>query len=216
MTNRPAGEMPERPHRYHDEPSQPYWPTFIEKLLLTIIDAYPATTQNGGERAADKDRQRRLDAVMKELLGVSGRRGNKRVYQLPALIAATSEPAMTESMRAFESDILNIPKGDQTPRISRRTSIDRAAELAIGPNRSAKKQNLKRSERWARPYLQQLAVFGSHGEEDDMAHDLQLIRTILARWNVVMTIDFEALGMASLWGRKRHPLRPDTRPKNRK
>ena len=216
MTDDSARMMPQRPDRYEDEPSQPYWPTFVEKLLLTIIDAYPPSTRSGEERASDKERQRRLNVILKELFGLSRRGGNSRIYQLPALIASTSAQAMAESVRAFETEILKVPRGRRTRRISRRSMIDMNADLTIGPNRSAKKQRLKRSERWARAYLTRIAVLGFHHEEEDMARDLQLIRAILARWNVSMAIDYEALGMASLWGRKRRPLRPDTGTPNRK
>lgn len=197
-----CGKLPVRPRRYEGEPEQPYWPTFIEKLLLAIIDAYPATLETAKDRAESKDRQDRLDRALLALFRAPRPRGNRRLYQLHALIAAADAAIPSTSQAQFE-EYLGIPKKERTRAVSKRKSVATSATEAIGISAAASAQRLTREERTSRDYLAQIAMFRSHDEEEDMLRDLRVVEAVFAKWNIALSVDVEALGMASLWSRKR-------------
>jgi hypothetical protein len=200
VAKKPSVTFPERPREYADDPEQPYWPTFIEKFLLTIIDANPAGNGSGEIRAASMDRQRRLDEALHALLQIPPRRGNKPIYQLHALIAAADAEVPRASMAAFE-DYLGLPSADRTATMSKRKALAANADRTVVHSPDATLQRLQRHERVARDYISQIALFRSHDEEEDMLRDLRAIEANMSKWNIALSIDVEALGMASLWGR---------------
>ena len=100
-------------------------------------------------------------------------------------------------------EFLGFPKKDRTRALSKRKSVTNSAAQALGISAAASAQRLTREERTSRDYLAQIAMFRSHDEEEDMLRDLRVVEATFAKWNISLLVDVEALGMASLWGRKR-------------
>lgn len=199
MDQEQTPRLPERPHRYADWPVQPYWPTFIEKLLLAIIDANaPPSDENGKE--AQAQRQARLDAAIEALFRVPISSGPKALYNLPAEMDITHNKLFADSVRALE-DYIGAETKTKPP--SHRRAAQEAEHLAEGHSAEARTESLRRSVR-GQPmtdYLSQVALFNYHEEEDDMRRDLLDVCQILMRWNVELSVDARKLGMASLWGK---------------
>jgi hypothetical protein len=189
----------ERPHRYEDDAPQPVWPSFAEKLLLTLIDAHRESSAPSSERAADPTRQERLSAALEALFDVPQSVGRREIYKLHAFMSAR-ESFLAEADAAFEKSVLNLPKSQRTKTKSKRKVADAIAPLVHGNSEESSAELLRAAERQARAYLNQIALFNSHQEEEDMIRDLRTIEAILRKWNIAMHIDAEALGMASLWG----------------
>lgn len=193
-------KLSERPLEYREEPALPCWPTFIEKLLLTIIDAHPRDDRPGAVRAADAGRQERLDDALDALFGKVERRGNKEIYLLHAAVAAVRMEMPAASAAAFERTMLpELPPNLRTVAKSKRAAFAENAALTRGNSDAAREKRLKQFEKANRAYLTDVAVFRHHPEEEDMFRDLSEATRILARWNLPCSLNAEALGMASLW-----------------
>jgi hypothetical protein len=203
MASRQTEKVFPRPPEYEDDAPQPSWPTFAEKLLLALIDAYPQTALSGQERAENSERQGRLEDALYALFEIERPKGNSYTYKLHALMAAADD--IREQVWAeFEAaEVINVPKSVKTKAKSKRTMAQSISGLIKSNSVEASTELLRKAERTERKYLQQIAVFNHHQEEEEMERDLQAIRRILAKWNIKLTIEPEALGMASLWGRKR-------------
>jgi hypothetical protein len=193
------GSLPERPPRYRDWPRQPYWSTFIEKLLLAIIDAHPSAKPPAGSTAAFKQREERLAAALEAIFNVNPQRGRNREYDLPALMEIASEKLRADSQAEFEKEVLH--ERGLTKRVSARAAARAAEHLARGNSVNARTDRLRSRLRDVElcEYLSQIAILGYHEEEEDMERDLQGVARILRRWNIDVEIDVRALGMASLW-----------------
>lgn len=201
MARRRTHKNFERPHRYGDDAPQPYWPTFAEKLLLALIDAYPQRGDDSETIACDSERSERLAEALDAVFNVENRRGPHEIYKLHALMSAR-ETHLDEACAEFEKEILKLPKGQRTKTVSKRSIAQQIAPQVRGNSVETSAELLRASEREHRRYLSQIGVLGSHQEEEDMLRDLRMIERILARWNIQIRVDPEALGMASLWEKK--------------
>jgi len=191
----------ERPPEYADEPALPVWPSFLEKFLLTIIDAYPPDRRPAPERAADPHRQQRLDAALKAIVGREVPKGNRERYVLHAAVAAADFEMPKASAAALEGILDPLPvKRTKAP--SKRRAFEKYADAMGGQSAESREKRLKAFERANRTYLQHIALFRDHPEEEDMFRDMLAIASILQRWNIECAIEPEVLGLASLWGRK--------------
>lgn len=192
----------ERPHRYADEAVLPIWPSFLEKLLLAIIDANPEDDRPAFERASDVGRQKRLDTALEALTGRKRKRGNKQLYLLHAAMAVVDGVMPASSAEAFERVVLGLPKQDRTKASSRRKAFSQHNSILVGLSDESRTKRLKAFEQKHRRYLQELSLLRHHPEEEDIFNDMQVVAAILQRWNIGCSIEPEALGMASLWVRK--------------
>jgi hypothetical protein len=204
-------KLSERPLEYSEDPPQPYWPTFIEKLLLTIIDAHPLDERSGAAIAEDTDRQKRLDEALDALFGKAERRGNKHIYLLHAAVAAARKEMPTVSAAAFERTVLpDLAPELRTVAKSKRAAFAESASLTRGNSDASRQKRIKQFEKANRAYLTDVAVFRHHQEEEDMFRDLHEVARVFLRWNLPCLVNAEALGMASLWGPKTSGLRVRT------
>jgi hypothetical protein len=201
MSISPRRKLPPRPPRYSDEPPQAAWPSFIEKLLLTIIDAHPPATLSGRPLAQSRDRQRRLNVALNALLGIPLPRGNPHLYNLHALISFARDEGKKAGLAELEN-MLGVPQKDRTAVTSKRAAAKASSARALGNSRESRSERLRKSARTHAEYINQIAVIGHHGEEEDMYRDLVELRRILSGWNVAASIDVEALGLPSMWGSK--------------
>lgn len=192
----------ERRPEHADEPPLPVWPSFLEKLLLTIIDAHPADGRLPRDRAADPDRQKRLTDALAALIGHHPPRGNRHLYLLHAAVTAADHEMPRASAAAFEKICLGLAAKERTRAPSKRETFARHADLMPGLSPESRQKRLKAFEKKNRDYLQHVALLRDHPEEQDMLKDMLAIASILKRWNIECAIEPEALGLASLWGRK--------------
>jgi hypothetical protein len=208
-----GGKLPERPREYEGEPAQPYWPLFIEKLLLAIIDANPPDDRPALNRAADKKRQKRLEKALEALFGLERRSGPKRKYALHAAAAAAKRYVSKQSMAAFEEQILKWPKHDRTRAPSKASAFRGSTGLIEGNSQESRAERIEEFTTAHDEYVRETAAGYSHFEEEDMARDLFAVARVLRHWNVSLSIDPEALGMASLWGGNAHQITPQSEEK---
>src|SRR5438128_2355409 len=153
-------KLPERPPRYADEPAQPYWPTFVEKLLLAIIDANPLDSRPANERACDPKREDRLEMALAALFGPTEKRGNKEIYILHAAMAAAQKHALPFSMATFEEEVLHLPKSERTDTKPRTSAFRESSHLTKGQSLDSRQNRLKKFERKHRDYLNQVTILG--------------------------------------------------------
>ena len=199
----------ERPRKYADEPELPYWPSFIEKLLLAIIDANSSDATSGMERAANGERQKRLNIALDALFGSVENRGNKHIYLLHAAVAAADSEIAVSGAVAFEHwRFPDMPRQDRTKTKSKRSAIAEFNALTQGQSKVSRAKRVERFERRHREYLANVAMLREHPEELEMLRDLREVAHILEKWGFAALLEVEALGMASLWERNRPQLRP--------
>jgi hypothetical protein len=197
-------KLPERPLRYSEWPAQPFWPSFLEKFLLAIIDANPPEAVAGHEIAASGDRQVRLELALAALIQQPRSAGRDHQYDLPALMQLARAKHVKDAMKEVEVHI-GVPEKDQTRAPSLRSAARQFEGLTEGNSSEARAETLRRHARdsTVKDYITTVAMNRFHMEEEDMLADLSELASILARWNVPMKIDVEALAMASLWGSNR-------------
>ena len=192
-----AQNLPARPHRYDDWPVQPYWPTFIEKLLLSIIDAHSQSAENS---TSIGDREQRLERALSALMGIKPKRGRRPIYDLPALVKMGRDKFLPAAMADFER-FLGREEHEITSVPSDRKNAGDGSSRASGHSDSAIEERLRKlaRDKVVKAYVSHISVQNFHPEEDDMFNDLHEVARILRRWNVDLSIDSMRLGMASHW-----------------
>lgn len=190
-------DLPERPHKYADWPVQPFWPTFIEKFLLAIIDANPKEVENGQVDPASDSRRTRLADAMNALFGTPKGKGRTKVYDLPAALDLFQRWYVEENRNEMAA-MIGAPV---TPGPSRRQASLSAASSTSGNSNASIGKRLERraGDDDVGAYLRQVATLNYHQEEVDMMRDLLMVATILERWRTPMKVSAKNLGMASLW-----------------
>jgi hypothetical protein len=123
-------------------------------------------------------------------------------YLLHGAVLVADHEVPKASASAFEKEILDLPPEDRTEAPSKRKARQEFESEIAGASSESRERRLERFERQHRDYLQDIALFRDHPEEEDMFRDLQTIGRILKKWNAAYLLDAEAIGMASLWGRK--------------
>lgn len=191
----------ERRPEYEGEPDLPVWPSFVEKLLLAIIDAHPQDGRSAKKRAEDQDHQNRLATALDALFHIKIPEGNSELYLLHGAVAAADREKPKSSAAEFEKSFLDLPQAEQTKAPSKRKARKEIQHTIVGQSRASREQRLEKFERMHRRYLEDFSLFRDHPEEQDMYRDLQTVARILKRWSAGCRVDPEALGMASPWGR---------------
>lgn len=182
----------ERPAEFREQPEAPYFPRFIEKLLLAVIDAY--RPEGSEEKDWQKVRQRRLRAAIKALFGRDPRAGPIEAFDSLALAEMAKAVMFDRTVADFVDqtgtagtpvDRSKIP-GDRVLARARRTGKDTNAE-----------DRLRKSFRKHRDYLQAVCATNFNLEEAEMLDDLFEIARVFRKYNIAMEINAGQLGMLS-------------------
>jgi hypothetical protein len=189
----------ERPDRYSEFPEGPYWPRFIEKLLLAIINAYPDPSAKDNA-SQEISRDKRLAAAMKALILTSNRsKGNRPHYDLEydiKLAHAQSDPLGTNRY----NEMFGIP--DKPEPVPGPSAVFKDIDLPGGAHSKASLVDRVKKKRYSHKHIDYCDFIvrdNLHREEVDMMEALREVSAILSRFNIDLDLDPHKLAMASLW-----------------
>lgn len=201
-----------RPDRYSDPDYEversPSFPSFIEKLIISICNSYDADS-----RETQDEKHRRAREAIRLLFGLKTKHGAPYSYDMPEYFNAyltvdqKGVYARTENETRRKISRLIVDEYDvRHPDVDIHTryyNLQKLSESAIHNQRlnSASSETIRKrsNDNSYLDYFFDVALKRVNGEEKEMKEDLDLIASILERWNVKASIDPLKLGLASYW-----------------
>jgi hypothetical protein len=191
MTENKTGPL-DQPSRYAGAPRSPDWPSMIERLLLSIIDANP------DER---RDRQSRLNQAYLALFGKPLRKGRRVKDDFENVLAMLRLSGRNEYYNSFviakgldwplETE---IPHREQARTVLRESRDAERDPADMGPGRRGRR---KRQDPKIKEYGLTILFGDKIHEEIDQSEALLKIQSILEPFNVKLVIDHKKLGLYS-------------------
>ncbi|WP_439478769.1 hypothetical protein [Brevundimonas sp.] len=202
-----------RPERFVDRefPTErsPFFSSFLEKLVVGIVNAHPETPTE-----TEDERHLRVRRAVTELSGHRST-GATKSYDLPetfnafltskqnGIVALESNAQRPNLSWTLDAEVENRDFKMQVPRDASLTYLaDRAAAKRRNPNVFAETIRKRLGQSEYRNYLVDVLDGRVAGEEAEMKADLDAIAEILGRWNIRADIDPIALALASYWTEK--------------
>lgn len=203
MKNEFSPKLPERREEFDKFPASPFAPGLVEKMLMALIAANDVPAEIYGENARGALHAMRLNLAMKAIFGAP--MDPEPINDLPTLVAGAQRNVWNESERQL--DIHERREDHEGPVKSVRgptpfseivglagsTSSEGGDERALYNRLLGKYKKAEVFE-----YLSFITNHAEHPEEKAMMADLEKLGEILARWNVMLSLDPESLGMHSL------------------
>jgi len=203
-SEKPPSRLPKRPEDYDGLPQSPYWPTFVEKLLLAVIDGSASDPRYRAAKTPEHARQLRLADALKALFDEDRSAGASEASDLPRLIEIAHLRLQQEGVRSFAKEHLEFSAAELDalgPAATYGDFVDDVRATGEGGETATNRDRVRLSKKFKSEEFQDYAfhilTFREHEEERDMLNDLARVGEILSRWNIVLKVEPLALGMAS-------------------